>query len=389
MALCAECDARIEYQGNGSQRNYTFPFEYYETSEIYVSVYNPENLEYVSLTAGTDWRLVNPTTISLTEATSERLVIYRCTDIDQMRATFHPGHSVKAQDLNDDFIQLRNAIEEARCCCDEKGERLDYGYDLWLNRVDVDDVDEKYGVPGDLVKSNSTLTINDEVVASTQWIDNRYWDQCDETTYSTDRWVDEMDDVHIPTTLAVEQRLADFEALTGVQKVTGIMQRQQKWDESVTNDSHVATTDALVERHDTYVNKLNVEFEENRYTQPGKFWVKDDENILFYRRDSGSAWIQINTKGERGEAGSDSTVPGPPGLSGTITIGDTTTGQPGTDAEVINIGTPENAVLEFTIPKGEKGEKGDNGDGVGEILTFIKPLVKTGTVVSSRFTNYS
>ena len=102
-----------------------------------------------------------------------------------------------------------------------------------------------------LVKSNSTLTINDEVVASTQWIDNRYWDQCDETTYSTDGWVHEMDDVHIPTTLAVEQRLADFEALTGVQKVTGIMQRQQKWDESVTNDSHVATTDALVERHDT------------------------------------------------------------------------------------------------------------------------------------------
>ena len=92
-------------------------------------------------------------------------------------------------------------------------------------------------------------------------------------------------------------------------------------------------------------------------TQPGKFWVKDDENILFYRRDSGSAWIQINTKGERGEAGSDSTVPGPPGLSGTITIGDTTTGQPGTDAEVINIGTPENAVLEFTIPKVKKVRK--------------------------------
>ena len=69
-----------------------------------------------------------------------------------MRATFHPGHSVKAQDLNDDFIQLRNAIEEAVtwCCCDEKGEkRLDYGYDLWLNRVDVDDVDDKYGVLGD------------------------------------------------------------------------------------------------------------------------------------------------------------------------------------------------------------------------------------------------
>ena len=341
MALCTECDARIEYQGNGSQKNYTFPFEYYETSEIYVSVYDPEKLEYVSLTAGTDWRLVNPTTISLTEATSENLVIYRCTDIDQMRATFHPGHAVKAQDLNDDFTQLRNAIEETRCGNSVNSDRLDYGYDLWLNRIDVDDFDEKYDVPGDLVKSNSTLTINDEVVATTQWIDNRYWDQCDETTYSTDRWVDEMDDVHVPTTLAVEQRLADLQALEGVKKVTGIMQREQKWDESVTNDSHVATTDALVERHDTYVNESNEEFVENRYTQPGKFWVKDDENILFYRRDSGSAWIQINTKGERGADGADG-IPGVPGQDGQD-------GQDGLD---------------------------------GETLTFIKPLVKTGTVVS-------
>ena len=40
-----------------------------------------------------------------------------------------------------------------------------------------------------------------------------------------------MDDVHIPTTKAVEQRLADFQALTGVKKVTGIMQREQKWDD--------------------------------------------------------------------------------------------------------------------------------------------------------------
>ena len=68
-----------------------------------------------------------------------------------------------------------------------------------------------------------------------------------------------------------------------------------------------------------------------------------------------------------------------PGPAGTIEIGNTTTGDPGTDADVINVGTDTAAVLEFTIPKGEKGDPGSGG---GEILTFTAPLVKTGTVVS-------
>ena len=376
MALCSECDARIEYQGNGSQTNYTFPFEYYETSEINVSVYNPETQEYVALKQGTDWSLVNPTTVTLARPSKEKLVIYRCTDLDQMRATFHPGHSVKAQDLNDDFNQLRNAVEETRCASEVNSDRLDYGYDLWLNRIEVGTTDSETGIKGDLVKSNSDLTISDDVVASTQWIDNRYWDQCDETTFRDDKWVDEIDDVHIPTTAAVEQRLADFQALSGVKKVTGIMQRDKKWDTPVTDDEHVATTDALVERLDNFLSDNNTQYPSSYWLQPGKLWIKGDTAELFFRRDTGSQWIQLDTKGDQGNPGEDSTVPGPIGPAGTIEVGTTTTGEPGTDADVENVGTATKAVLNFTIPKGEKG------DGGGEILTFTKPLVKTGTVVS-------
>ena len=374
MATCTDCDARIKYQGNGSQRLFTFPFEYTKTTEIKVSVYDPEKLTYVSLDNGTDWRVLNATTVELKEAPTEAVVIYRCTDLDHMEATFHPGHSVKAEDLNDDFNQLKFAIEETRCGIGAINEELLENKSIYLNRINADD--DLDGLPGDLVKSNSKLTLDDDHVASTKWIDNRYWDQCEETTFMADNWVDEIDDAHVPTTGAVEARLESFKALTNVSKVTGNMQREKKWDSSVTNDDYVATTDALVERHDTYVNESNQDFEENRYTQPGKFWVKDDENILFYRRDSGSAWIQINTKGERGDVGGDSTVPGP---AGTVEVGTTTTGEPGTPAEVTNTGTPSAAILNFTIPKGEKGEKGDGG---GEILTFTAPLVKTGTVVS-------
>lgn len=57
-------------------------------------------------------------------------------------------------------------------------------------------------------------------------------------------------------------------------------------------------------------------------------------------------------------------VPGPVGQSATVTVGETITGQPGTDADVENVGNEVNAVLEFTIPRGDKGDKGDQGTGV-------------------------
>ena len=49
----------------------------------------------------------------------------------------------------------------------------------------------------------------------------------------------------------------------------------------------------------------------------------------------------------------------------TITIGPTTTGQPGTSASVVNTGTASAAILEFTIPQGPQGTPGQDGtDGI-------------------------
>lgn len=56
-------------------------------------------------------------------------------------------------------------------------------------------------------------------------------------------------------------------------------------------------------------------------------------------------------KGDKGDAGS----------AATITVGNTTTGNPGTNASVVNTGTSSAAVLDFTIPKGAKGDPGDPG----------------------------
>lgn len=61
--------------------------------------------------------------------------------------------------------------------------------------------------------------------------------------------------------------------------------------------------------------------------------------------------------GESGENGSD----GSDGAAATIQIGTVTTGLPNTNASVTNVGTPNAAILDFTIPQGVQGLQGIQG----------------------------
>lgn len=57
-------------------------------------------------------------------------------------------------------------------------------------------------------------------------------------------------------------------------------------------------------------------------------------------------------------------TPGPAGgqgPAGTITIGTVDTVAPGDPATVTNVGTPQNAILDFEIPQGETGAQGPQG----------------------------
>lgn len=62
-------------------------------------------------------------------------------------------------------------------------------------------------------------------------------------------------------------------------------------------------------------------------------------------------------KGDKGDKGDT----GATGAAATITVGSTTTGAAGTNASVTNTGTSGAAVLNFTIPRGDKGETGATG----------------------------
>jgi|GEM_PF-6953500 len=65
--------------------------------------------------------------------------------------------------------------------------------------------------------------------------------------------------------------------------------------------------------------------------------------------------LKSELKGDKGDTGD-------AGTPATADAGTTTTGLAGTDASVVNSGTTQDAVFDFTIPRGDKGEKGDTGD---------------------------
>src|ERR1019366_2299785 len=69
-------------------------------------------------------------------------------------------------------------------------------------------------------------------------------------------------------------------------------------------------------------------------------------------------------------SGSVTLIPGPPGppgtpgingIAATIAVGTVTTGSPGTPATVVNVGTPNAAIFNFTIPQGNTGAPGPPG----------------------------
>lgn len=83
------------------------------------------------------------------------------------------------------------------------------------------------------------------------------------------------------------------------------------------------------------------------------------ENIISWTNKAGLPNPDpVNIKGEQGVAGKD-------GTAATITIGTVTTGEPGSNASVTNVGTDTAAVLAISIPRGDKGV---DGTGAGDVI---------------------
>ena len=88
--------------------------------------------------------------------------------------------------------------------------------------------------------------------------------------------------------------------------------------------------------------------------------VEADKNVYIWS-ETKKDWVALGQlqgpQGAQGPAGAQ----GVQGAAGTLSIKQVITGAAGTSASVVNEGTPENASLVITIPRGDKGEKGTAG----------------------------
>lgn len=91
------------------------------------------------------------------------------------------------------------------------------------------------------------------------------------------------------------------------------------------------------------------------------YMVQEDGECYVWSENAGD-WVSVGKlQGATGPQGPQG-AQGVQGPSGTVSIGTVTTGPAGSAAAVTNSGTTENAVLNFTIPRGDKGEDGAKGE---------------------------
>jgi len=83
---------------------FTIPFDYIETSDVYVDV---DDVNETDITVSSSQVTVNPTLSG-----GESVRVYRDTAIDSLAAVFQQGSAIKANDLNDNYRQTLFKVQE-------------------------------------------------------------------------------------------------------------------------------------------------------------------------------------------------------------------------------------------------------------------------------------
>ncbi len=162
----------IFYNGDDSTTLFSFPFEYITKDDVKVSINDVNTTAYT---------YANDTVIEMDTAPlqGQRLRIYRLTDVDDLKATFASGSSIRAVDLNNNFQQNNFAVEELR------------NY-TWDNEIDT-------------IHSDETWVSNDTLIATTAAMDQRFLDEADEVILSSETWASNDDSV--ASTASIDNRI--------------------------------------------------------------------------------------------------------------------------------------------------------------------------------------
>lgn len=122
-----ERKAQIFYQGNGTQTQYSFPFDYLRKAFVHVSLISDEKIE--ELTQGTDYT-VTDRVVTLAAATSLKIKIYRQTATKPL-VGWADASVLRAADMTVQSTQLLHLAEETSDLAQEGGLSKDGTDNIW------------------------------------------------------------------------------------------------------------------------------------------------------------------------------------------------------------------------------------------------------------------
>lgn len=122
-----ERKAQIFYQGDGTQTQYSFPFDYLRKAFVHVSLISDEKIE--ELTQGTDYT-VTDRVVTLAAATSLKIKIYRQTATKPL-VGWADASVLKAADMTVQSTQLLHLAEETSDLAQEGGLSKDGTDNIW------------------------------------------------------------------------------------------------------------------------------------------------------------------------------------------------------------------------------------------------------------------
>jgi len=298
----------VFYNGDGSDLTFTIPFEYLEESDVKVSVGGTLK------TQDTDYTFSTLTEITFTTAPpsgTNNVRIFRDTDIDSgVRNEFFAGSAIRAQDLNDDFLQVLYSAQEIEDQYVTKTDgEFDTNVDMNDNRITemADPVNAKDAVnkqyfeanswddETETIHSNETWNAVDSQIATTASIENRVTAKIDDAITNdigTDgTGITVTDDGDGTITLGLADNTIDFSKIKDADIVTYAEQNagSPSWD----SDNQLPTTYAAAKRFDTLVQ---VATPTGSDWEVGKTWLQNDadKTVSIW---NGSAWVAVASGG--------------------------------------------------------------------------------------------
>ena len=290
--------------GNGTTGPFSFSFQYIDETDVKVSIdgVTQATTAYTFPTASTIQF------VSLTPTSSQTIRIFRETDVDDLKATFFAGSSIRSQDLNDNFEQNNFAVQEIKdqYVTQENGS-FSTNVDLNDNRI-----------------TDMADPVNAKDAVNKQYLEQETWDNETETLHSDETWTDV--DTQIATSKAIENRISakidtalETDVLvdsTGLNKTGNggqvtlgitansvdldriknsdiINNAEQDAQNPSPTDNNIFTALAAKTRHDALVQTGTPA---GSTFQTGKLWYQNDNDQTLHMWD-GSKWDGVTSGG--------------------------------------------------------------------------------------------